>query len=448
MGPHFQVVDRSQAMLMPPSVEDWVSDDHLAWCLLDTLDELDLSPIYADYNADGAGRAAIDPKAMLAVLVYGYANKVVSSRKLETLCKESVVYRLLSCNFEPDHTTIHRFRDRHSERFQHLFIQVLAVCREAGLGKAGTIILDGTKLKANAALDQTKTLETITKELVDLAASTDMAEDKSHGKGLRGDELPAALRHRETGRKRLQEAKGRLEMEAAAKALEQARKIETREREERQSGQKKRGRKPKPPEPEPAPEAKANVTDPDSRVMKTRAGFMQSFNGQAMVTKDQIILAADLVQDANDQGQLIPMVRAAKANLEAVGGGADEIGRCLADAGYCSEDNLEGLEAESIEGFIATANRHKARQAAKEGPPRGRIPKHLSRRERMERKLRTKAGRTIYKTRGKTVEPVFGQTKDGLSSLPRRSLVKAKADWSLLCAAHNLKKLWRAQRAA
>ena len=446
MAANFRITDRSQPMLLPPCVEDYVPEDHLARLVVETVDQLDLSCIMGDYHPDGMGGAAIDPKAILATLIYAYAHAITSSRDIETLCRENMVFRFLSCNLTPDHTTFARFRKRHSVAFTELFTQVLDQCRLAGLGKAGTIALDGTKLKGNAAMDQNRTLTKITEELARDAEAKDLAEDFRYGKGKQKDELPKGLRHKEDRRKRLLEAKGLIEEKLQQEAEARQAKIETREQDERETGRKKRGRKPKEPTTEAEPEAKANVTDPDSRILKTRSGYVQGFNAQAVVSMDQLILAADVTQEANDVKQLIPMILQAQANVarSAAAGIGAEIEKILADAGYHSRANLSELEQTGVEGFIPSTKSWKLRKELLDsGYHEGPIPENLDPTMHMELKLRTEAGHQIYKLRGQTIEPTFGQTKDGLAGLPRRGIEAARADWCMICLAHNLKKLWR-----
>ena len=450
MGARFRVTDRKQPMLFPPSLDEVIPEDHLSRIVVDVVDQLDLSAIEASYNQEGDGRSAIDPAAMLATLIYAYAHKVLSSRQIEIACQEQVVYRWLSGQTLPDHATIARFRQRHSAVFQDLFTQALDLVRRYGLGKAGTIALDGTKLKGNAAMDQNKTLKAITKELTEAAQIRDLAENARFGR-KRGDELPKHLRGAENRRRRLEEAKRQIEDEQSGKAATQQAKIEQRKSEERETGRRKRGRKPRPPKTEADPGGKANVTDPDSRLLKTRQGFVQGYNAQAVVSLDQIILAADVVQDANDVKQLVPMVEQAQANVvrTAAEGVAAEIEAILADAGYHSEANLKGLESLQVEGFIPSTKSWKLRKELQaKGRPRGRMRKTMTRTERMERKLRTVRGEKAYKARGRTIEPVFGQTKHGFQGLTRRGLQAAKADWAMLCLAHNVKKLWRSRKTA
>lgn len=433
-------------MLLPPSVEEWVPEEHLARVVVEAVDALDLAGIVGSYNVDGMGGAAYDPKAILATLIYAYAHKVTSSRDIETLCHENMVFRFLSCNQMPDHTTFARFRKRHSGAFADVFAQVLDLCRRAGLGKAGIIALDGTKLKGNAALEQNRSLKKITKELAQEAEIKDMAEDVRYGKGRRKNELPKGLRRQEERRGRLLEAKRQIEDEQRREAETQAAKIEVRAQEERQTGRKKRGRKPKEPKTEPEPEAKANVTDPDSRILKTRSGYVQGYNAQAVVSMDQLILAADVTREANDVKQLIPMVQQAQANVArtAAAGVAAEIEKVLADAGYHSVANLNDLAKTGVEGYLPSTKSWKLRKELKAaGYHDGPIPEDLDPVARMEIKLRTEEGHEIYKQRGQTIEPTFGQTKRGLECLPRRGIEAARADWHMICLAHNLKKLWK-----
>jgi transposase len=440
MGARFRVTDRRQPMLFPPSLDELIPEDDLARIVVDAVDQLDLSAIEASYNPEGDGRSAIDPAAMLATLIYAYALKVLSSRQIEILCRNRVEFRWISGQAMPDHATIARFRTRHSAVFQELFAQVLEMVRRCGLGQAGTIVLDGTKLKGNAALAQSKTLRAITKELTEAALIRDLAENAKYGK-KRGDELPKHLRGAENRRRRLEEARRQIEAEQQGGQEPVAAAVA----EPRPTGRKKRERKAK------ASERKVNITDADSRILKGRHGFVQGYNAQAVVSRDQVILAADVVQDGNDLRQLVPMVRKAQANVARTAGAcaAPEIQRVLADAGYHSAANLAELEKLGVEGFIPGKAAWRIEEdIRRKGRPVGRMKQGLTRVERMERKLRTCSGSWIYKQRGRTIEPVFGQLKHGLYALPRRGLQAAKADWSLLCLAHNLKKLCAAKRAA
>jgi hypothetical protein len=307
------------------------------------------------------------------------------------------------------------------------------------------VALDGTKVAANAALAANRTAKTIDEEVAGILAeaeATDAAEDAMHGE-LRGDELPADLRRREDRLARLVAAKQRLAREAAERAAAQQAKVEARAAEEAETGKRRRGRKPTPPSAEVDPQAKANPTDPDSGIMKTAKGWVQGYNAQAMVSEDQIIIAGALTQDANDVQQLGPMVTAALVNLEMVSGEEAALGAVLADAGYWSEDNAESETGEA-ELLIATRRDHRQRTALRDlPPPRGRMPIHLTARQRMERKLLSKRGRALYRLRGQTVEPVFGQMKgtQGADRFMVRGLAACAGEWTLHCVAHNLKKL-------
>lgn len=336
-----------------------------------------------------------------------------------------------------------------------LFTQVLRLCAEAGLVKAGMVALDGTKIKANASLAANRRyawLEEEVRRMLSEAEAKDAEEDELYGAGRRGDELPEELKDPGKRWARLREAKERLEREAAAEAAQQAEKIEKRVEEQEKTGRKKRGRKPKELDDIPPAEAKANVTDPESRIMKTRTGYVQGYNAQVVVTQDQLILAADVTQEANDVRQLHPMLEQApelpgQAQEELATVSVEEpIGVLLADAGYWSEANIQEADPEGPELQIATTKDWKRRKALREkGPPRGRIPKDLSLPERMERELRTKRGWGLYSQRGWIVEPVFGQAKDGrrCERFMRRGHIAARSEWRLMAATHNLLKLWR-----
>lgn len=260
---------------------------------------------------------------------------------------------------------------------------------------------------------------------------------------MRGDELPPELAERTSRIARLREAKRRLDEEDAAREKAHAERLAEREQVERERGTRLRGRKPKAPEPD--REAKANTTDPDSRIMRTRQGYVQGYNGQAAVSPDQIILAAELTQDENDVGQLHPMIAATEKSLHDAGV-CDPIGAVVADAGYMSDKNLHNHDPDGPELLVATTKSHTQRTAAKErGAPRGRIPTSLSARQRMDRKLLTKRGQALYRQRGQTVEPVFGQIKDprAIRRFMRRGLTACQSEWQLIAATHNLLKLWR-----
>jgi len=447
---NFYPCDRDQMLLMPPSLEEWLGQDHLARFLHEAVQAMDLKGLYAQYREDGIGNTAYDPGMMTEVMLYGYCVGVRSSRKIEKLCAEDVAFRYLAVNHKPDHTTLARFRAENEKELGGLFTQVLRLCREAGLVKVGVVSLDGTKIKGKAALAANRTLDSIREEVKRMlkeAKETDAEEDRRYGKDKRGDELPEEWQSREGRLGRLKACQERLEREAREAMKEQAEKIAKREAEEEETGQAKRGRKPLSPEEKVDEEAKANVTDPESRILKTRNGFVQGYNAQAVVTKEQIIVAAEVTQEENDQGQLKPMMDLAKGNLKAVGV-LRRIGTGLMDAGYGSEKNLKWAMGRQrrTDYLIATLKDWKQRKALQESPaPRGKMPEGLSIRERMDRKLLTKRGRKLYKLRGCTVEPVFGQVKgaQGFERFSRKGAKAARSEWKVVAAAHNLLKLWR-----
>jgi transposase len=445
---NFLPLDRDQDYLMAPSLRDWLPEGDLVWFVLDAVSQMDLGAFYAKYRRDGWGNAAYEPSMMVSLLLYAYCLGVRSSRQIERLCERDIGFRVITANQAPDHSTIARFRQTNEEGLAALFTQVLRLCAEAGLVKVGVVALDGTKMKANASLAANRRYASIEREvrrMMEEAEAKDAEEDKLYGPDRRGDELPEELQDRRKRLTRLKEAKARLEREAAVEAAKQAEKMAQRNEEEKKSGQKKRGRKPKQPDDTPQAGAKANVTDPESRIMKTRTGYLQGYNGQALVTKDQVIVAADVTQEENDVQQLHPMLEQTQEELSAAGV-EEEIGAVLADAGYWSETNLQEADPEGPELLIATTKDWKQRKALREkGPPRGRIPKDISLLERMERKLRTKRGWLLYSQRGWMVEPVFGHAKDvrRCDCFMRRGHSAARSEWRLIAATHNLLKLWR-----
>ena len=453
MAYNFLPCNRDQAYLLPPSLREWLPEDHLAWFVIDAVEQIDLSAAYAPYRADGWGAAAFEPKMMTTLLVYAYCLGIRSSRQIERLCLQDVAFRVIAANARPDHCTVARFRQQNSHALEGLFTQVLRLCAEAGLVKLGVVALDGTKIKADAALSANRTGDALGKEVKKMLAEaqeTDAKEDALHGTDRRGDELPKALQNRQSRLARLKECRERLAREAAEKVAEQTRKIQQRQADEAASGNKKRGRKPKAPEEAANAQAKANVTDPDSRIMKTRQGHVQGYNAQAVATAEQIIVAADITHEANDVRQAAGMLAQAQANAAAVGI-EDKIGTGLMDAGYWSENNVEALsQSDAPAVLIATTKDWKQRKALRENsPPRGRIPKGLGARDRMERKLLTKCGRALYRLRSQTIEPVFGQIKSvrGCERFMRRGQDACRSEWRLICATHNLLKLFRSGKA-
>jgi transposase len=445
MGQNFRPVERDQAYLLPPSLRDWLPADDLAWFVLDVVGQLDLRSIYARYRADGWGAPAFDPALMTALLLYAYATGERSSRAIEARCQRDIAYRVIAANQVPDHATIARFRADHEQALEHLFGDVLRLCAEAGLGRLGVVALDGTKIAANAALDANRTIpqvETEIRTILAEAAATDAAEDAALGPDRRGDELPAELADPRSRLARLQEARRRLEATTAARQAEYEAHLTWRAETEAAMGKGLTGRKPKPPSGSPP---KANLSDPDSRIMKGALGYVQGYNGQAAVAADGLIIAADLTRQPADVGQLLPMLDIASGNLRSAGV-RRRIGTLVADAGYWSEANLAALPSDAPEVLIPPTSGANTRLVVP--PPRGRIPRGLSRRERMARRLATKTGGARYRRRAAIVEPVFGQIKEvrHIRRFQRRGFDACRSEWLLVCTTHNLLKLWRRRK--
>ena len=457
MGRSFRADDLNQALLLPPSLHDWLPEKHLARFLVDVVELLDLGAIYASYEAkDSRGQAAYAPEMMLRLLLYGYSVGVYSSRKIENRTYEDVAFRYLSADQHPDHDTIAEFRKRHLQALAGLFTQALLLCEKAGLVKLGHVAIDGTKIKANASkhramsYDRMGETEQRLKQEIDAllkqADETDAAEDAQYGKGKRGDELPDELARRESRLAKLQKAKAELEQEARQKAevqrAEAEAKLAERRAQEEQTGKKPRGREPQLPAPELAvPEAKAqrNFTDSESRIMPdgaNKGSFVQGYNAQIAVdAQTQIIVAADLTQQTNDSQQLIPMLEQVETNM---GRKPDAVS---ADAGYWSETNAIDPAVAEIDLHVATGRiKHGEVIETASGPP----PENATAKQAMAHKLRTEAGRATYKMRKAIVEPVFGQIKErrGFRRFSLRGLTNVRAEWKLVCATANLLKLF------
>jgi transposase len=450
MAYNFLPCDRNQVYLLPPSLADWLPQDHLAWFVLDAVEQIYLKQFYEKYRTDGVGNSAFNPSMMVGLLIYSYCTGERSSRRIEKYCQTDVAYKVITANQYPDHSTISRFRKDNESHLKKLFLEILRLCAGAGLVKLGKVSLDGTKINANASLAANRTLNNLEREIDKMlseAAAKDAEEDKAFGPDKRGDELPEELRNRNSRINRLKACKERLELEKAQTRQAQQDKIEQRKAKEKNTGEKSRGRKPKSPEDAVNKDAKANVTDPDSRIMKNRKGYVQGLNAQAVVTEQQVIVAEDVTQQENDKQQLHPMLEQTEANRQVVGI-EEKTGVALADAGYCSDDNFTKTPAGDVELLVATQKDYKQRKAM-QPPPEGPIPEGLSATELMEQKLLTERCRQLYKLRGQTVEPVFGQIKDvrGFDRFMRRGIEACRSEWSLICATHNLLKLWRSGKA-
>ena len=458
MGQNFYPDAINQILLFPPSLHDWLPDGHLARFLADVVAALDLSSIYKSYQEkDGRGQAAYAPEMMVRLLLYGYATGVYSSRKIQTRTFEDIAFRYLSGDQHPDHATIAEFRKRHLDALSGLFTQALLLCAEAGLVKLGHVSIDGTKIKANASKHKAMSYKRMNetearlKQEIDAllaeAEKTDAEEDALHGKDRHGDELPAELQRRESRLQKIREAKAALEQDAEEKAAQKRAEVEQklaeREEEEKRTGKKKRGRKPKAPDPEqskPDDKDQRNFTDPESRIMPdgaNKGSFVQGYNAQIAVdSASQVIVAAEITQETNDKQQLIPMIAQIEANLR------QKPEKVSADAGYFSEANVTDTLVREVDLYVATGrDKHGDVTATNDNPP----PSNASPKETMRDKLRTAAGRTVYKMRKAIVEPVFGQIKEvrGFRRFSLRGQQNVRHEWRLVCAVNNLLKLFR-----
>jgi len=432
-----------QDFLLPPSLREWLPEDHLSYFVSDLIDQLDLSQIEQHYEREERGYPPYHPRMMTKVLVYGYCVGVFSSRRLEKRLSEDMAFRVLAAGNEPDFRTISEFRRIHLKALEGLFVQVLQLALKLGAMKLGRVAIDGTKIKANASkhkamsyermLREEQRLREEVKQLLAEAEQTDKDEDKRYGRNRRGEELPAELGRREERLKRIAEAKKALDARARAEAEQ---KDQNSDKNGRPGAGSKRGRRAAA---QPKPKAQHNFTDPESRIMKGPDGFVQAYNAQAAVEPAlQLIVGQALTQQANDKQQLIPMIERVREQA------GQKVQQVLADSGYCSEENLRKAAKKKVDLYVATG-KQKHNQPVPSSP-RGRIPKSATLVERMKRKLMSKAGQGIYARRKTIVEPVFGQIKQaqGFRQFLLRGVDKVRSEWALVCATHNMLKLYRA----
>jgi transposase len=448
MAYNFLACDRDQAFLLPPDLREWLPQDHLAWFVRDVVDQLDIGPFLRCYRADGHGHPAYDPMMLLGVLLSVYCVGVRSSRQIERRCHEDVAFRVLAGNATPDHVTMARFRVRHEQALAGFLVESLRLCAAAGMVRLGTVALDGTKLAANAAERANRTHDKLKDEVAEIlrqAAEADQQEDQLFG-DARGDELPAEFAS-PTGRlARLRQAKALLEAEAAERQRRYEQRVAELAAAARAKGKEPRARiKPRARDEAPDPKRVANVTDPDSRLVRTRKGSLQGYNAQAVTTMQQLVVAAELTQQASDLQQLGPMLAATAATLAGVGI-AERPTTLLADCGYWTIANLTEIEG-APELLIPPAKHGRQGRPRKDGRPSESRSDGL--RAAMTAKLASEDGKARYAKRKQTVEPVFGQLKDvrGARRFQRRGLAACTAEWKLLCGTHNLLKLWRHQAA-
>lgn len=467
MPQNFIGADRDQLMLMPVDVREWLSEDDVAWQVLDVVDQLDLSGFYRRYRANGQGAAAFDPALMLSLVIYAHAVGVRSSRAIERACTRDAGFKVVAGQRVPDHSTITRFLQRHREEVADVFGQVLRLCHAAGMARVGVIAVDGTKIAANASwaksytakalahqvAEQEAAYRQLAAELLDQHAATDSAEDAEHGE-RRGDEPPAALRGRAARLKALRAAqadlqarqdRARQEMLQRQKARQDAydaraaaggRGLGPRPADEVKVGQ--------PPSRQGGP-PRASVTDPDSRRMKAKHGFVQGYNAQIAVTDTQVICGLLVTQTATDH-HLLPQVLTATRQALSDAGIDDPLRTVLADAGYANEDTFTAAERDGLTLLAPVISDERRGLGA--DPLGGKDASRLPATARAQERLRSPDGERHYAMRGRTVEPVFGQLKDrlGMRQFTRRGLTAVNAEFTLAATVHNIRKLitWNA----
>jgi transposase len=442
MSKYFRSWKIDEGQLLPPSVEDYVPKGHLSRLIVTLVREsLDLSAIVASYRS-GLGQPPFDPRMMTALLLHGYASGVYSSRRIARAAVERADCMMIVAGDAPDFRTISEFRRRHLQALSGLFVQVLQLAEKAGLVKLGHVALDGTKIKANASRHKAMSYDRMKKREAELKAevarwleaaeAADAAEDRLYG-DRRGDELPDWVADKQKRLEKIREAKAALEEEARAAAEEETRRRADAEEKRKAEGRKKNGKTAAPPKIEPKGKAQRNFTDPQSRILKTKDGYIQGYNAQAAVDAEaQIIVAHGLTPSTSDQDQLVPLVDGIEDNL------GRKPREASADAGYLSEANLQALADRGIGAYIATG------RAKHPGDAKRKIAGPLA--KAMRNKLKRAGWRSRYRLRKQTVEPVFGQIKQarGFRQFLLRGSEKVTAEWALICTAHNLTKLARA----
>ena len=444
---HFRQCDRNTRFLLPPSVDEWLPGDHLARFVVDIVDQLDLSTLTRQYR--GAGSAAYHPSMLLALLIYGYATGTYSSRRIERATYESLAYRYIAANTHPDHDTLCAFRKRFLKEIEALFVQVLGIAREMKLLKLGTVALDGTKLHANASRHRALSyghaekleaqLEAEVKALLERAEAAD-AEPLPEGLNI-----PEELARREARLQAIRDAKAEIEARAAERFVrEQAEyeaKVKAREEKQKRTGKKPRGKPPTPPTAGPSAKDQVNLTDPDSRIMPAPGGgFEQSYNAQAAVDTDtMLVVATELAQAANDKQQVAPMLDTLSELPEDLG----PVTQLLADAGYFSEANVTACIDAAIEPLLAAGreSHHLSWQERFGEPPP--LAESADVVAQMKHRLATRAGRAVYGLRKQTVEPVFGIIKAvmGFRQFLLRGLEAVSGEWSLVTMAWNIRRM-------
>ena len=441
MSKHFRPWKIDQTQLLPPSVQDYVPEDHLSRFIVALVREsLDLGAITGSYTS-ALGQPPFDPRMMTALLLNGYASGIYSSRRIARACTERADFIMISALDPPDFRTISDFRKRHLMALAGLFVQVLKLAEKAGLVKLGHVALDGTKIKANASKHKAMSYAHMKKRDAELQAEVDRwlaaaEEDAGHG-SKRGDEMPNWITDKTKPIAKIVEAKAALEAEAKA-AADEERRIEAEKEEQRAAeGRKKPGKPAAPPSDAPDPKAQRNFTDPESRILKTKDGYIQGYNAQAAVDGEaQIIVAHDLTPSMSDQGQLVPLVDGIEKNL------GRKPQQASADSGYLSKANLQALADRDIDGYVATA------RAKHPGADNGKVGGPLT--QAMRKKIADGGFETPYRLRKQIIEAVFGQIKQarGFRQFLLRGVENVRAEWAMICTAHNLCKLFTLAKAA
>jgi transposase len=442
MSKHFRPWKIDDVQLLPPSVQDYVPKSHLSRLIVTLVrEELDLSAICGSYTS-GLGQPPFDPQMMTALLLHAYASGLYSSRRIAKAALERADFMMMVAGDPPDFRTISDFRKRHLQALASLFVQVLKLAEKAGLVKLGHVALDGTKIKANASKHKAMSYDRMKKREAELQAevdrwlkaaeAADAEEDKLHGARC-GDEMPDWVADKQKRLEKIRAAKAELEAEAKAVAEEEMRRRAAAEEKRIAQGRKKNGKTPAPPKTEPDGKTQRNFTDPESRILKTKDGYIQGYNAQAAVdAAAQIIVAHGLTQSMSDQDQLVPLINGIKENL------GRKPKEASADAGYCSEANLEALAERDVSAYLATG------RAKHPASVKRNITGPLT--KAMRDKLKRAGWRSRYRFRKQIVEPVFGQIKQarGFRQFLLRGIEKVRAEWALICTAHNLTKLARA----
>jgi transposase len=443
---NFLFPQRDQPLLLPVDMREWLPEDDLVFVVLDAVATLDLGEFRRQYRADGHGRAAFDPEMMVALLLYAYSQGERSSRVIEKRSVRDVAYRVIAGGLRPDHATIARFRVRHQQALGELFSQVLRVLAAEGMVSLGTLSLDGTKLGGNAAHKASKTLPQIEKLLAE-AAAVDAAEDGQHG-GNPQPVTPRALARRAERRVRLAAARDRLAAEDQARRDAQRAKQEAWDA-AAAAGKRRGGRRPgdEPRTNRNNTPPRANTTDPDVRVMRNQKGYVSGYNGQLVVTAQQVIVGAMLSQHPVDRTLLHPLLDQCRDQLTAAGI-RPKLRTVLADSGYVTEDNFARAEEQNLR-LLAPLSKDPGTHRIRDPAGRRDLAK-LPATARAARRMRHHRGRADYKLRAQTVEPVFGQIKtcQKMTIMSRRGFEACHSEWLLAATAHNLRKLHTHRRSA